>query len=381
MLTDNQELKKAQCVHKNQLSACYASYNTPVLSDLKDKNGQRIIAYPCKTCGTKIHRPTYKTSPTNLAKHVASCTKKLRESQGSQKLAAMGVLGTGDIDPQEVPQLCAIWCAQAARPFASLGETSHLAIIHPTIAKNLPKRRTVSNDIAKLYTAVQESLIESLKHHKGAMYLGLDAWQSPNGFDVLGTVLYQLVEEDKGGIYHLEATPLDFVTLQKSHTGVYLAKTVQLIVEKFGLKEKIHGIVTDNASNNKTMIEEIKTYWWPCFKGEMHWVRCFAHILNLIAQVILRPFGSHKRKNNSTSTVVPAFNSDSDESEEEEEPEDRDDQIQLRTGDSAEDEGEDNNDDGSIINDSVLAAKLIDDEEVELDDDDVKDLSDEEDDD
>lgn len=44
------------------------------------------------------------------------------------------------------------------------------------------------------------------------------------------------------------------------------------------------------------MIEEIKRFKWPRFKGQTHWIRCFAHILNLIAQVIMRPFGSHKKK-------------------------------------------------------------------------------------
>ena len=84
----------------------------------------------------------------------------------------------------------------------------------------------------------------AFQNHRGAMYLGLDAWQSPNGIDILGTVLYWLVEDNKGG-FHLEAIPLDFVRLQKSHTGVYLAKTVQLIAEKFGIKDKVRfGIST-----------------------------------------------------------------------------------------------------------------------------------------
>ncbi|KNE93031.1 hypothetical protein PSTG_13604 [Puccinia striiformis f. sp. tritici PST-78] len=113
-----------------------------------------MLAYPCKTCGGHQNRPIYKSSPTDLAKHAANCSKKQRDANVNQKLAKMGVLGTGGIDPREVPQLCTVWCAQAARPFASLGESSHLGIIHPTVAKNPPKRRTVLNDIAKLYTAV-----------------------------------------------------------------------------------------------------------------------------------------------------------------------------------------------------------------------------------
>jgi hypothetical protein len=121
------------------------------------------------------------------------------------------------------------------------------------------------------------------------MYLGINAWQSPNGYDVLGTVIYRLIEDDSGGI-ELEAMPLDFVRLKQSHTGVYLADTVQVIVETFGVQNKVKillqfvselkltffskicGIVTDNASNNATMIEEIKKFKWPRFKGKAHWV-------------------------------------------------------------------------------------------------------------
>ncbi|PLW05700.1 hypothetical protein PCANC_28587 [Puccinia coronata f. sp. avenae] len=118
--------------------------------------------------------------------------------------------------------------------------------------------RAVSSDISCLYSAVQENLIKSLVKHWGAMYLGLDAWQSPNGHDVLRTVLYCLVEDDTGS-FELEAMPLDFVTIYARHTGVYLADT-------------ICGIVTDNASNNKTMINKIKKLKWPQFKGNTTWV-------------------------------------------------------------------------------------------------------------
>ncbi|KNE90754.1 hypothetical protein PSTG_15819 [Puccinia striiformis f. sp. tritici PST-78] len=337
MLTGEQELKKARRVHANQQSQCYPYFHPPILSDTKDKNGRLMLAYAGKTQAC-------------CQLYLASCTKKQREANTNQKLADMGVSGTGDIDPREVPQLCAVWCAQAARPFASLGELSHLGIIHATDVKNSPNRRTVSNDIAKLYTAVQESLIESFKHHKGAMYLG--------------AVIYRLVEEEEGG-FHLEAMPLDFVRLQQSHTGVYLAETVQLIVEKFGLQDKIYGIVTDNTSNNQTMIKEIQTYRWPHFKGETTWVRCFAHILNLIAQVVLRPFGSHKRNKKTTSNFESAGNSNDDGSDEEED-----------CDHDSEDDDNDDNDDGSTIDDSALAAELVNDDEVELEDDDVNNLSD-----
>ncbi|KAH9466397.1 hypothetical protein Pst134EB_001453 [Puccinia striiformis f. sp. tritici] len=180
-------------------------------------------------CERPIHRPIYDTSPTNLSKHVVSCLKKQKDVEDSQKLAALGVSGTGDIDPRDVPQLCAIWCAEGA----PLGEAGHIGIMHPTVVRNVPSRKVVSSEIGRLYTAVQESLIESLHKHTA------------------------------DGGYKLESMPLDFVRLKGSHTGVHLADTVRVVVEKFGVQNKICGIVTDNASNNETMIEEIKKFKWP----------------------------------------------------------------------------------------------------------------------
>ncbi|KAH9445864.1 hypothetical protein Pst134EB_023697 [Puccinia striiformis f. sp. tritici] len=324
-LTDKQELKKAQLTHSNGGSASYAYFETPQLADALDKHCQRMLAYPCKACGALIHWLTYKSSPTNLSKHVASCCQRERDAKENVKLSALGVTGTGDIDPHEIPQLCAIWCAQGARPFAALGEDAHQGILHPVVSKDLPKRRTVSTDIACSYTAVQAEFKETLRKHEGAMYLGLDAWQSPNGFNILGTVLYCLVEEEAGG-FHLEAMPLDFVMLHQSHTGVYLAETVQLIVEKFGVKEK----------------------------------------------VILRPFGSRQKKQTTTAFLNGKQDSDFDE----EDLEDPDNQIQMFTEDGPRDEDEDDNDTGNDHRDTV-AFNLIDDNEIQLEDDDLNEMSDE----
>ena len=77
------------------------------------------------------------------------------------------------------------------------------------------------------------------QNHTGAMYLGVDAWQSPNGFDILGIVIYRL-NERAGGKYQLESMPLDFIKLMRSHTGEYLAETVQRVVEKFDVASKVN---------------------------------------------------------------------------------------------------------------------------------------------
>jgi hypothetical protein len=57
------------------------------------------------------------------------------------------------------------------------------------------------------------------------------------------------------------------------------------------------------------MISELERLDWKRFKGEAQWIRCFAHIVNLIVKAILRPF---TRKKSQAGT--PEFD-DSDEEE------------------------------------------------------------------
>ncbi|OAV86263.1 hypothetical protein PTTG_29996 [Puccinia triticina 1-1 BBBD Race 1] len=167
----------------------------------------------------------------------------------------------------------------------------------------------VSRDIHMLYSAVQENYRSVLQAHTGALYLGVDGWQSPNGFDILGIVIYCLAQAaDKDSDPILKAMPLDFICLSQSHTGEYLSETVRMVVEKFGIQQKIWGIVSDNASNNKVMVRELKKFKWPRFKGETQWLCCFAHVLNLIVQAILRLFGTQKKPKSSIQSTTSDAN-------------------------------------------------------------------------
>jgi hypothetical protein len=43
------------------------------------------------------------------------------------------------------------------------------------------------------------------------------------------------------------------------------------------------------------MIDKLERLNWKRFKGEAQWIRCFAHILNLIVKATLRPFSCVKK--------------------------------------------------------------------------------------
>ncbi|KNF03417.1 hypothetical protein PSTG_03357 [Puccinia striiformis f. sp. tritici PST-78] len=87
-LTDEQELRKAQRVHANGGSKSYAFFGTPQLAaDVLNKNGRKMLAYPCLACGSPIHRPIYESSPTNLTKHVRACNQREQDEKASKQPA------------------------------------------------------------------------------------------------------------------------------------------------------------------------------------------------------------------------------------------------------------------------------------------------------
>ncbi len=61
----------------------------------------------------------------------------------------------------------------------------------------------------------------------------------------------------------------------------------------------------DNASNNDTMIDRLGNNL-PSFDGPRSRVRCFAHVLNLAAKVLLRQFDVSKGKEGEMDTAIEA---------------------------------------------------------------------------
>ncbi|KAI9619811.1 hypothetical protein KEM48_008423 [Puccinia striiformis f. sp. tritici PST-130] len=149
----------------------------PSFQNKKNKHSRFMIAYPCRMCGTKISRPTTDSSCSNLLKHALNCLRKLHKTEQNQTLAALGVTGTRDIDPKEVPQLCAVWCAEAARPFSALTNPSHKALLHPVVLRNLPLSKAVSKDIHLLYSAIQDQYRSELQVSSSVIV----SITSPNG--------------------------------------------------------------------------------------------------------------------------------------------------------------------------------------------------------
>ncbi|KNE98054.1 hypothetical protein PSTG_08729 [Puccinia striiformis f. sp. tritici PST-78] len=147
-LTDHQELLRARRTTKNAVSTTYSAFHPPELSNHLDKKG----------CGGRSHRPMSDSSCSNQLRHQVLCLIKQNEAGLTSSLVSVGVSGTGDIDRQEGPQLCVIWCAKAAQPFTVLADASYQNILHPAVVKNLPSVKVLSRSVHMLYTTVQDTL-------------------------------------------------------------------------------------------------------------------------------------------------------------------------------------------------------------------------------
>ncbi|CAB5193439.1 unnamed protein product [Rhizophagus irregularis] len=79
---------------------------------------------------------------------------------------------------------------------------------------------------------------------------------------------------------------VDFIQIFGKHTGENIKNTFMTGISKLSLQNKIMGITTDNAANNLTFIDALAKDN-SFFQKENHF-RCFAHVINLCVQDILK---------------------------------------------------------------------------------------------
>jgi hypothetical protein len=96
--------------------------------------------------------------------------------------------------------------------------------------------------------------------------------------------------------FKLRSGLVDFLPIEGSHTGLNIASSLMGVFNEFNIKKsqviifelisQVLTITCDNASNNDVMIEKLISEGFLA-NGE-HQIRCFAHVLNLTAQELLK---------------------------------------------------------------------------------------------
>ncbi|KAE8199118.1 hypothetical protein CF328_g3344 [Tilletia controversa] len=152
----------------------------------------------------------------------------------------------------------------------------------------MPSRRTVSRDVDRVFKGMTDALKTELSAVKGCFHLAIDVWTSANGNAFLGLII--CYQQAGCAVRRL----LEMVPFLDQHDGIHLAEATHAILKKYGINDRLWNIVSDNASENTTMMKLLASQGsLPRFQmdGNVNCrVRCAAHVLNLISKAILKGF-------------------------------------------------------------------------------------------
>ncbi|KAJ6001200.1 hypothetical protein N7481_001609 [Penicillium waksmanii] len=119
--------------------------------------------------------------------------------------------------------------------------------------------------------------------------LSLDVWTSKNNISIIAIIGHWLTPE-----FTYKQKALEFAELDGAHSGENLAHAVFNMLLELDLQTKLLTITGDNASNNEAMVSLLYDLLPPGsqFHGLGSYIRCLAHILNLIVKDILHVLDS-----------------------------------------------------------------------------------------
>ncbi|XP_042408959.1 zinc finger BED domain-containing protein RICESLEEPER 2-like [Zingiber officinale] len=144
-------------------------------------------------------------------------------------------------------------------------------------------RNTVKFDIKKIYGVEFGRLHTELLACPGRICLTSDAWTSIATDGYLSLTAHYVNKN-----WVLQKRILNFSYIPPPHTGVALAEKIYSLACDWGIEKKLFSITLDNASANDVCVEILKTQLRLknalIFDGILFYVRCCAHILNLIVQ-------------------------------------------------------------------------------------------------
>ncbi|KAJ5818387.1 hypothetical protein N7474_003978 [Penicillium riverlandense] len=186
------------------------------------------------------------------------------------------------------------WIVQDKQAFTILESEAFQQVFEDILGVSLPftSRATVVQRLQDQFEIQRLGLKDSLANTCKTIAFSID-WRSQNHYPILGIIGHWLRED----FYYREEV-LEFGQIFGPHIGENIAATVYQTLVESDLISKLTTITGDNASNIQEMVsklhftlEEISLQLIR-FRGVDSYIRCLAHILNLIVKAILRSLKS-----------------------------------------------------------------------------------------
>lgn len=187
------------------------------------------------------------------------------------------------------------WVIQDKQAFTVIESSAFQQIFEDIPGISLPflSRSTLRRRLIERFDLQRSQLKEDLAKTCKTIAFSLDIWTSQNHLPILGIIGHWLTED-----FEYREETLEFCELYGTHSGENIAAAIHKTLVELNLESKLITITGDNASNNEVMVSELfhiltkESSQTILFQGLDSYIRCLAHILNLIVKDILRSLKS-----------------------------------------------------------------------------------------
>ncbi|KAJ5471453.1 hypothetical protein N7530_008810 [Penicillium desertorum] len=254
----------------------------------------------CKRCGKILEHP-YTLSPTGIGKsqyHGTSTIQKHRKTAGClrsekrKKAEITNFLQTEGETSASIPFLQQDW-EEDLLQFLTINLLPFHLIEHPSFKRIINKARsalsppvipsadTIRRRLGSLVKDRQQRILRTLPSGS-KISIALDCWTSPFSQAFMAITSYFI---DSDWVYR--ELLLGFKPLHGTHTGSYLSSVLIETLVEHNIEDRVFGLTTDNASNNKTLATSLQ----QALSDDTIITRipCLAHIIQLsLGQLLAR---------------------------------------------------------------------------------------------
>jgi hypothetical protein len=254
-------------------------------------DGKRLrYAAKCNFC-KKVLTATSGGGTGHLLRHQKACISKAARTAKTQSQSVLQFNSDGSVRNWEYNADVARMelCRLIARLDLPLGIGAYDAFVHFIQTAHNPRyvsvsRQTSTRDFVKLFNQSRTVLMECFKSCS-SIAITSDIWNGNAKEDYLSVVAHYINSD-----WEPEKRLIGLKLIDVSHSGVNIAERISVVIDEWGLNDKIFSFTLDNASANTSAMDSLT----PKFSGYIGSLflhqRCACHIINLIVKSALKRF-------------------------------------------------------------------------------------------
>ncbi|CAH0560635.1 unnamed protein product [Brassicogethes aeneus] len=207
----------------------------------------------------------------------------LSKKLGGDKYVTLPMVVNTSVKPKDNLESAIVdWMAKKYLPFNFFNDEDTQNFFKEISGEDFPKQNKLRRLAIFRFDCLQKKMIDLLTENSSKLSFTIDGWTSISGRSYYGITTHFI---DKN--WELQSITLDFIPAHGKHTGKDIALTFFKSLDDKGLRNKLQGITMDNASANTSFIRELQELIPDLNVEDCHF-RCFAHVINLAVQDLLK---------------------------------------------------------------------------------------------